>query len=189
MASRFGTCRDPMMRALVRLESAELRPLVLATKRLRHYQLCREKALETEMRDGDRQKKVNRACRQLSLYTSHPSITSMRADIENVMSTGIKPFRVREWKNACARRARKIPCGTTARYPPILPLKKPSQRVIRIRWYFNEYPPNPAEACSVLGNEYRRYERLKILLGLDEWTHAEMQEATKLLNILEEVLV
>ncbi|KAI0557040.1 hypothetical protein FGB62_351g04 [Gracilaria domingensis] len=177
------------MHELCRLESAELRRVVLATKRLWHYQLCREKSLERETRDCGRQKKVNRACRQLSLYTSHPSITSMRADIENVISTGIEPLRVREWKNACARRARKIPCGTTARYPPILQLKKASQRMIGIRWYFNEYPPKPAEARSVLENEYRRYERLKILLGLDEWTPAEMQEATKILNMLEEVLL
>ncbi|KAI0561268.1 hypothetical protein FGB62_88g00 [Gracilaria domingensis] len=189
ISSRFGTYRVPMMQALCRLESAELRRVVLATKRLRHYQFCREKALETEMRDGGRQKRVNRACRQLSLYTSHPSITSMRADIENMISIEIEPFRVREWRNACARRARKIPCGTTARYPPNLQLKKPSQRIIGIRWYFNEYHPKPAEARSVVGSEYWRYERLKILLGLDEWTPVKMQEVTKIPNMLEEVLV
>ncbi|KAI0557448.1 hypothetical protein FGB62_302g03 [Gracilaria domingensis] len=96
MASRLETYRVLMMRALCRLESAELQRVVLARKRLRHYQLCRKEALETKMRDGGWQKKVNRAYRQLSLYTSHPSMTSMRADIENLIRTKIEPFRVRE---------------------------------------------------------------------------------------------
>ncbi|KAI0563692.1 hypothetical protein FGB62_35g08 [Gracilaria domingensis] len=92
----------------------------------------------------------------------------MLVHIKNIITTGIEPFRVREWKNVCARCARKISCGTTARYPAILQLRELSQRMIGISWYFNEYPPTPEEARSFLGIDYWRYEGLKFLLEMDD---------------------
>ncbi|CAN8073479.1 unnamed protein product [Agarophyton chilense] len=110
-------------------------------------------------------------------------------DIGNIEGVGIGVVREREWKVATARRARKIPCDSSGRFPLVLKLKNMKHRMMGIRWYFNEFPANPSEVQALLGSEYWRYERLKVLLAMCEWPASEYKEATEILQMLEEELV
>ena len=78
VASRFGSSRLPRLRYLCRLESVDLRRIIIGYQRLSYFHGRRIAALQVPNTDPDRTQNVRSACEQLTMFVTHPSIMGMR---------------------------------------------------------------------------------------------------------------
>ena len=73
VASRFGSSRLPRLRSLCRLESVDLRRIIIGHQRPSYYHGRRIAALQVPNTDPDRMRDVRSACEQLTMFVTHPS--------------------------------------------------------------------------------------------------------------------
>ena len=84
VASRFGSSRLPRLRSLCRLESVDLRRIIIGYQRLSYYHDRRIAALQVPNTDPDRTQKGRSACEQLTMFITHSSVMGMRKSIDSV---------------------------------------------------------------------------------------------------------
>ena len=95
VASRFGSSRLPRLRSLCRLESVDLRRIIIGYQRLSYYHGTRIAALQVPNTDPDRTQNVRSACEQLTMFVTHPSIMGMRKNIDSLSKGNKTMFRKR----------------------------------------------------------------------------------------------
>ena len=106
VASRFGSSRLPRLRPLCRLESVDLRRIIIGYQRLSYYHGRKTAALQVPKTDHNRMQNLRLACEQLTMFLTHPSIMGMRKSIDSLSKGNKAMFRKREWNVACSNKRR-----------------------------------------------------------------------------------
>ena len=106
VASGFGSSRLPRLRSLRRLESVDLRIIVMGHQRLSYYQERRIAALQVPKTDLNRMKTVRSACEQLTMFVSNPSTMGMKKSTGSISNSSKTRFRKREWNGSCSMKRR-----------------------------------------------------------------------------------
>ena len=109
LASRFGSSRLPRLRSLCRLESVDVRRVIMGHQRLSYYHERRTAALQVPKTDHNRMQNLRLAREQLTMFVTHPSIRGMRKSIHSLSKGGKNMFRKREWNAACSNKRRTAP--------------------------------------------------------------------------------
>ena len=167
VASRFGSSRLPRLRSLCRLESMDLRRIILGHQRLSYYHGRRIGALQRPNTDTDRTQNLRSACEPLTMFVTHPSIMGMRKSIDSLSKGNKSLFRKREWNGACSKKRRPVPETRGRLLPPVLRLQNRHHRLLSVRWFFGEFPPQPTLVRERLESRGYLVDRLRelVLLG------------------------
>ena len=130
-------------RSLCRLESVDLRRIIMGHQRLSYYHRRRTAALQVPKTDHNRMENLQSACEQLTMSVTHPSKMGMRKSIDSLSKWNKAMFRKREWNGACSNKRRPVPETRGRLLPPFLRLQNRHHRLLGVRWYFGEFPPQP----------------------------------------------
>ena len=117
--SRFESSRIPRLRSVCRLESADVRRIIMGHQRLSYYQGRRIAALQVSITDPDRTQNFRSACEQLTMFVTHSSIMGMRKSIDLILKGSKTMFQKREWNGACSNKRRPVP-ETQGRLLPLV---------------------------------------------------------------------
>ena len=104
VASRFGSSRLPRLRSLCRLESVDLRRIIIGHQRLSYYHGRRIAASQVPKTEPDCTQNVRSACEQLTMFVTYPSIVGMRKSIDSLSNSSKPIFWRREWSGACSKK-------------------------------------------------------------------------------------
>ena len=184
VASRFGSSRLPRLRFLCRLESVDLRRIVIGYQRLSYYHGKRIAALRVQNTDPDRTQNVGSACEQLTMFVTHPSIMGMRKSIDSLSKGNKAMLRIREWNGACSNKRRPVPETRGRLLPPVLRLQNRHHRLLDVRWYFGEFPPQPTLVRERLESRGYMVERLRELMLLGQLSPEEKLELSMVLDTI-----
>ena len=120
LASRFGSSRHPILRSLCRLESVDLRRIIMGHQRLSYCHGRKTAALQVLKTDHNRMQNLRSACEQLTMFVTHTSIMWMRKSIDSLSKGNKAMFRKREWNGACSNKRRPVPETRGRLLPPVL---------------------------------------------------------------------
>ena len=134
VASIFGSSRLPRLRSLCRLESVDLRRIIMGHKRLSYYHGRKTADLQVPKTDHNRMENLRSACEQLTMFVTHPSIMGMRESIHSLSKGNKAMFRKREWNGACSNKCRTVPETRGRLLPPVLRLQNRDHRLLGVRW-------------------------------------------------------
>ena len=143
LASRFGSSRLPRLRSLCRLESVDLRRIIMGHQRLSYYHGRKNAPSQVPKADHNPMKNLRSACEQLTMFVTHPSIMGMQKSIDSLSKGNRAMFRKREWNGACSNKRLPVRETRGRLLPPVLRLQNRHDRLLGVRWCFGEFPPQP----------------------------------------------
>ena len=166
VASRFGSSRLPRLRSLCRLQSVDLRRIIIGHQRLSYYHGRRIAALQVPNTDPDRMRNVRSAREPLPMFVTHPSILGMRKSNDSLSKGSKTMFQRREWYSACSNKRRPVPETRGRLLPPVLRLQNRHHKLLGVRWHFGEFPPQPTLVRERLESRGYMVDRLRELMLL-----------------------
>ena len=184
VASRFGSSRLPRLRSLCRLESVDLRRIINGYQRLSYYHGRRTAALQVPKTDHNRMQNLRSACEQLTMFVTHPSIMGMRKSIYSLSDSSKNMFRKREWNAACSNKRRPVPETRGRLLPQVLRLQNRHHRLLGVRWYFGEFPPQPTLVRERLESRGYIVNRLRELMLLGQLSPVQKLELSMVLDTI-----
>ena len=189
VASRFGTSRPPRLRSLCRLESVDLRRIIIGYQRLSYYHGKIIAALQIPNTDPDRTQNVRSTCEQLTMFVTHPSIIGMRKSIDSISKGSKNMFRKREWNGACSNKPRQVPETRGGLLPPVLRLQNRHHKLLGVRWYFGEFPPQPTLVRERLESRGYMVDRLRELMLLGQLSPVQKLELSMVLDTISHIVM
>ena len=189
VASRFGSSRLPRLRSLCRLESVDLRRIIMGQQRLSYYQDRRRAALQLPKTNPSRLKNVRSACEQLTMFVGHPSIMRMRNSIDSLADSSKSMFRKKEWKKACSNKRRPVPETSGRLLPPVLRLQNRHHRLLGVRWYFGEFPKQPTLVRERLESRGYMVDKLRELMLLGNLSPQQKIELDMVLETISRIVM
>ena len=138
-------------------------------QRLSYYHGRRIAALQVPNTDPDRMRNVRSACEQLTMFVTHPSIMVMRKSIDSLSKCSKTMLR------------RPVPETRGRLLPPVWRLHNRHHKLLGVRWYFGEFPPQPTLVRERL--ELRGYmvDRLRELMLLGQLSPVQKIELSMVL--------
>ena len=100
VVSRIGSSRLPRLRSLCRLESMDVRRIIVGHQRLIYCHGRRIAAFQVPNTDPDCTQNVRSAYEQLTMFVTHPSIMGKRKSVHSLSNSSKTLFRKREWNGA-----------------------------------------------------------------------------------------
>ena len=189
MASRYGTSRLPRLRSLCRLESVDLRRIIMGHQRLSYYHGRKTAALQVPKTDRNRMQNLRLACEQLTMFVTHPSIMGMRKSIDSISKGNKAMFRKREWNGACSNKRRPVPETRGRLPPPVLHLQNRHHRLLGVRWYFGEFPPQPTLVRERLESKGYMVDRLRELMLLGQLSPVQKIDLSMVLDTISRIVM
>ena len=167
----------------------DLRRTIMGHQRLSYYHGRRTAALQVPKTDHNRMRNLRLACEQLTMFVTHPSVMGMRKSI-HLLSKGSKTmFRKREWKVACSNKRRPVPETLGRLLPPVLRLQNRHYRLLGVRWYFGEFPPQPTLVRERLESRGYMVDRLRELMLLGQLSPIQKLELSMVLDTISRIVV
>ena len=189
VASRFGTSILPRLISLCRLESVDLRRIIIGYQRLSYYHGRRIAALQVPNTDPERTQNVRFACKHLTMFVTHPSIMGMRKSIDS-LSKGSKTMLLkREWNAACSNKRRPVPETRGRLLLPVSRLQNRHHRLLDVRWYFGEFPPQSTLVRERLESRGYMVDRLRELLLLRQLSLVQKLELSMVLDTISRIVM
>ena len=188
VASRFGSSRLPRLRSLCRLESIDQRRIIIGHQRLSYYHGRRIAVLQVPNTDPDRMRNVRSAREQLTMFVTHPSIMWMRKCIDSISKGSKTMFRKREWNAACSNKRRTVPETRGRLLPPVLRLQNRHHKLLGVRWYFGEFPPQPTLVRERLGSRGYMVDTLRELMLLGQLSPVKKVELSMVLDTISRIV-
>ena len=130
---------------------------------------------------------VRSACEQLTMFVTHPSIMGMRKSIYSLSKGNKAMFRKRAWNGACSNKRRPVPETHGRLLPPVLRLQNRHHRLLGVRWYFGEFPPQPTlvrERLESRGYMVDRHRELMLLGPLSPVQKVELSTVLDTISII-----
>ena len=190
VASRFGSSRLPRLRSLCRLESVDLRRILIGYQRLSYYHGRRTAALQLPKTDHNRMQNLRSACEQLTMFVTHPSIMGMRKSIDSLSDSSKNMFRKREWNGACSNKRRPVPETRGRLLPPVLRLQNtPHHKRLGVRWYFGEFPSQLTLVRERLESRGYMVDRLRELMILVQLSPVQKIELSMVLDTMSRIVM
>ena len=188
VASRFGSSRLPRLRSLCRLESVDLRRIIMGHQ-LSYYHGRTIGALQVPKTDPGRMRNVRSASEQLTMFVTHPSIMGMRKSIDSLSKGSKNTFRKREWNAACSNKRRSVPETRGILLPPVLRLQNWHHRLLGVRWYFGEFPSQPTLVREGLESRSYMVDKLRELMLLGQLSPVEKLELSMVLDTISGIVM
>ena len=189
VASRFGNTRLPRLRSLCQLESVDERRIILGHQRLSYYQERRLAALQVTKTEPTRMQNLRSACKQLTMFVSHPSIMRMRKSIESITDSSDTILRKGERRKACLNKRRPVPETRGRLLPPVLRLQNRHHRFLCVKWYFGEFPSQPILLRERLGSRDYMVDRLRELMLLGQLSPEQKVELSMVLDTISRIVM
>ena len=189
VASRFGSSRLLRLTSLFSLESVDLRCIIIGHQRLSYYHGRRIADLQVPNTDPDRMQNLRSACEQLTMFATHPSIMGMRKSIDSLSKGNKAMFRKREWNCACSNKRRPVPETRGRLLPPVLRLQNRHHRLLGVRWYFGEFPPQPTLVRKRLASRGYMDDRLRKLMLLGQLSPEQKVELSMVLDTISRIVM
>ena len=177
------------LRSLCRLESVDVRRVIMGHQRLNYYHGRRNAALLLSRTNPSRAQNVRSACEQLTMFVGHPSIMGMRKRIDFLADSRKSILRKQEWNSACLNKRRPVPETRGRLLPPVLRLENRHHRLLGVRWYFGEFPPSPTLVRERLGSEGHMVDKLRELLILGALSPEQKVELSMVLETISRIVM
>ena len=129
------------------------------------------------------------ACKQLTMFVTHPSIMGMRKSIDSLSKGNKAMFRKREWNGACSNKGRPVPETRGRLLPPVLRLQNRHHRLLGVRWYFGEFPPQPILVRERLESRCYMVDRLRELMVLGQLSPVQKVELSMVLDTISRIVM
>ena len=189
VASRFGSSRLPRMRSLCRIESVDMRRIILGHQRLSYYQGRRLAALQVPKTEPTRMPNLRSAREQLTMFVSHPSIMRMRKGIESITDSSDTILRKGKWRKACLNKRRPVPETHGRLLPPVLRLQNRHHRLLGVKWYFGEFPSQPTLLRERIASRGYMVDRLRELMLLGQLSPEQKVELSMVLDTISRIVM
>ena len=167
----------------------DLRRIIIGYQRLSYYHGRRTAALQVPKTDPDRMPNVRSACDQLTISVRHPSIMGMQKSIETLSKRNKNMFRKREGNAACSNKRRPVPETRGRLLPPVLRLQNRHHRLLGVRWYFGEFPPQPTLVRKRLESRGYMGDRLRELMLLEQLSPVQKVELSMVLDTISRIVM
>ena len=177
------------MRSLCRLESVDVRRIILGHQRLSYYQGRRLAALQLPKTEPTRMQNLRSACKQLTMFVSHPSIMRMRKGIASITDSSDTILRKGEWRKDCLNKRLPVPETLRRLLPPVLRLQNRHHRLLGVRWYFREFPPQPTLVSERLASRGYMVDRIRELLLLGQLSPIQKVELRMVLDTISRIVM
>ena len=156
-------------------------------QRLSYYHGRRTAALQVPKTDHNRMQNLRLACEQLTMFVTHPSIMGMRKSIHSKGSKTM--FRKPEWNGACSNKRRPVPETRGRLPPPVLRLQNRHHKLLGVRWYFGEFPPQPILVRERLESRGYMVDRLRELMLLGKLSPVQNVELSMVLDTISRIVM
>ena len=139
--------------------------------------------------DHNRMQNLRSACEQLTMFVTHPSKMGMRKSIDSLSDRSKNMFRKREWNAACSNKRRPVPETRGRLLPPVLHLQNRHHRLLGVRWYFGEFPPQPTLVRERLESRGYMVDRLRDLMLLGQFSPVQKVELSMVLDTMSRIVM
>ena len=153
-------------------------------QRLSYYHGRRTAALQVPKTDNNRMQNLRSAYEQLSMFITHPSIMGLRKSINSISDSTKNMFRKREWNAACSNKRLPVPETRGRLLSPFLRLQNRHHKLLGVRWYFGEFPPQPTLVRERLESRGYMVDRLQELMLLGQFSPEQKTELSMVLDII-----
>ena len=120
---------------------------------------------------------------------THPSIMGMRKSIDSLSDSSKTMFRKREWNAVCSNNRRPVPETRGRLLPPVLRLQNRHHRLLGVRWYFGEFPPQPTLVSERLESRGYMVDRLPELMLLGQLSPVQKIELLMVLDNISRIVM
>ena len=189
VASRFGSSRLPRLRSLCRLESVDVRRIILGHQWPSYYQERKLAALQVAKTEPTRMQNLRSACEQLTMFVSHPSIMRMRKGIKSITDSSDTILRKGEWRKACLNKRRPVPETRERLLPPVLCLQNWHHRLLGVKWYFGEFPSQSTLLRERLASRGYMVDRLRELMLLGQLSPEQKVDLSMVLDTISRIVM
>ena len=131
---------------------------------------------------------VRSACEQLTMFVTHPSIVRMRKSIDSLSKGSKTMFRKREWNGACSNKRRPVPETRRRLLLPVLLLQNRHHKLLGVRWYFGEFPPQPTLVRERLESRGYMVDRPRELMLLGQLSPEQKVELSMVLDTISRIV-
>ena len=125
----------------------------------------------------------------LPVSVTHPSIMEMGKNIHSISKGSKTMFRKREWNGACSNKPRPVPETRGKLLPPVLRLQNRHHKLLGVRWYFGEFPPQPTLVRERLESRGYMVDRLRELMLLGQWPLVQKIELRMVLDTISRIVM
>ena len=132
---------------------------------------------------------VRSACEQLTMFVTHPTIMGMRKSIDSLSKGNKAMFRKGEWNGVCSNKCGPVPDTRGRLLPPVLLLQNRHHRLIGVRWYYEEFPPQPTLVKERLESRGYTVDRLRELMLLGKFSPEQKLELSMVLDTISRIVM
>ena len=112
-----------------------------------------------------------------------------RKSIDSLSKGSKTMFRKREWNGACSNKRRPAPETRGRLLPPVLRLQNRHHKLLGVRWYFGEFPPQTTLVRERLESRGYMVDRLREIMLLGQLSPVQKIELSMVLDTISRIVM